>query len=275
MKHKTPVIIDDIPCYNPQVDSDHADYPESELKELYKAESKHFWFITRYEFIINTIIKLTDFNSRFIEIGAGTGNISRKLMEKGYKPAVGELHLSGLKYAKSYGISECYQFDIYDTPFDDSFDAIGLFDVLEHLDKPDYALSNIHSMLHDNGLLYITVPAHMWLWNKYDRIAGHKVRYTKSTLTQITKQANFEIIECRYFFIFITPLLWLRSLLHPDKNLEATELKVDSEIHINTIVNKVLLTICRLENMINHLLPNIFGGSLILVAKKRAKKNNR
>ena len=274
MNQNKPVIINGIPCYSPQVDSQHNDYPESGLKKLYELESKHFWFISRYEFIIKTITKRTNSNCRFIEIGAGTGNVSRKLMDKGFKPAVGEIHLSGLQYAKSYGITECYQFDLYNTPFSDCYDAIGLFDVLEHLDKPEKALSNINSMLRDNGLLYITVPAHMWLWNKYDRLAGHKIRYTKPSLIQVAQQANFDIIECRYFFIFITPLLWLRSKLHPDKHLEATIQEEDSEIHVNTMINKTLLAICRLENLINHLLPNIFGGSLILVVRKRANKDN-
>lgn len=269
MKQKEPIIIDDIPCYSPQVDSNHTDYPESGLKDLYKAESRHFWFIARHEFIINTILKLTDLNSRFIEIGAGTGNVSRKLMDKGYKPAVGELHLSGLKYAKSYGISECYQFDLYDTPFHDSFDAIGLFDVLEHLDKPQKALSNLHSMLHDNGLLYITVPAHMWLWSKLDKAAGHKARYTKSTLSSTIQQAGFEITECRYFFIFITPLLWLRSILNQDKPSDTTNSINTTGISINPVLNKILLAICRIENKLNRFLPNYFGGSLLLVATKK------
>ncbi|VAW67145.1 hypothetical protein MNBD_GAMMA09-3014 [hydrothermal vent metagenome] len=268
MKQKKPIIIDGIQCYCPDVDHQHTDYPEVGLENLYLAETQHFWFISRCEYIISTFKQYIKKNSRIIEIGAGTGNVSRKLMEEGYKPAVGELHLSGLRYAQSYGIKECYQFDLYDPPFSDSFDAIGLFDVLEHLSDSDKALKNIHSMLHKNGLLFITVPAHMWLWNREDRIAGHKIRYTKKTLSHTVEQAGFEIIECRYFFVSILPLLWVRSLLQPDNISKSVGETKSNEIHINPIVNKILLALCRFENKINHLLPNFSGGSLLMIVKK-------
>ena len=82
---------------------------------------------------------------KIIEIGTGTGNVSRYLQNNGYKNiSVGEMHLSGLKYAKDYGIKECYQFNLLDTPFEDEFDAVCMFDVLEHIKKDDLALQNVN-----------------------------------------------------------------------------------------------------------------------------------
>ena len=51
-------------------------------------------------------------DKKIIEIGAGTGNVSRDLQQHGYNNiSVGEMHINGLKYAKNYGIKDCYQFD--------------------------------------------------------------------------------------------------------------------------------------------------------------------
>jgi len=38
---------------------------------------------------------------------------------------------------------------------------------------------------------------------------------------------------------------------------------------INPVFSDVLLFISRVENKINHLLPNIFGGSLLIIAEKK------
>ena len=268
MDTKEPQVIDGIKCYCLQVDDNHQDYPALGLDNLYRSESHYFWFLSRCEYITEVFEKYVSKDERLIEIGAGTGNIARTLMVKGYRPAVGELHLSGLRYAKSYGIEECYQFDLFDPPFRDHFDVIGMFDVLEHLDNSVEALKKVNSMLRINGKLILTVPAHMWLWSRDDKIAEHKMRYTKSTLADALKASGYEIMEMRYFFIFILPLLWLRKILHSDIHSEVMAEEQEADISIDPILNKILLKLCRLENKIRKFLPNFFGGSLMVVARK-------
>jgi hypothetical protein len=38
---------------------------------------------------------------------------------------------------------------------------------------------------------------------------------------------------------------------------------------MNAVLSNALLFISRVENKISHLLPNIFGGSLLIIAKKK------
>jgi len=268
MAGKKPQVVDGIKCYCLQVDDNHRDYPATGLDNLYRSERHYFWLVSRCEYIVEIFKKYVGKHENIIEIGAGTGNVTRNLRAAGYKPAVGELHLSGLYYARSYGIKECYQFDLYDPPFQKHFDVIGMFDVLEHLDSSVEALKQVNSMLRVNGKLIITVPAHMWLWSRDDKIAEHKIRYTKSTMKDALKASGFEIVEMKYFFIFIVPLLWLRKILHSDLNSEVSAVEKKTDITINPILNKILLGLCRLESKIRRILPNLFGGSLLVVAKK-------
>lgn len=268
MISKKPEIIDGIECYCTNVDGDHEDYPEAGLEGLYSTEKDHFWFLSRCEYIVDAFKKYVNKKDNIIEIGAGTGNVSRALMSEGYSPAVGELHLSGLRYAKSYGIDKCYQFDLYDSPFKNKFDVVGMFDVLEHLSDTEKALNQIHSMLRGDGKLIITVPAHMWLWNSTDDAAGHKIRYTRQTLMDVFESSGFEVIKIRYFFIMITPLLWIRALFDSRGGVIKDEIMKSSSASINPVLNKILLFICRIENRFNSILPNWFGGSLLAVVKK-------
>ena len=209
-------------------------------------------------------------SEKIIEIGAGTGNVSRYFVSNGYKRiSVGEMHLRGLRRAKGYGIKECYQFNLLDTPFEDEFNACFMFDVLEHIKGDDFALQNVNKSLHKSGKIVLTVPSHMWLWNRSDAIAGHKRRYTKKELINKLEGNGFVILKARYFFMSITPLLFLRTNLNRDDKSEVKDAEFNNDMSINPVFSDVLLFISRVENKINHLLPNIFGGSLLIIAEKK------
>lgn len=252
------------------VDEEHSDYNSRSLDLLYKEEERHFWFISRKEFIFQIIKDVIGLSSRVIEIGSGTGNVSRYLKLKGYtRIAVGEMHQKGLRYAKSYGIDECYQFDLLQAPFENEFNAICLFDVLEHIDEDTKALVNIHKMLTKNGHVALTVPAHMWLWCRDDVVAGHKRRYTKKAMIEKLENIGFEIIVSRYFFISIVPLLFMRRFIHKNDGSSVRHEEYEADISINPFLNTILLNITRFENKLNKFLPNYCGGSLFVLAAKK------
>ncbi len=261
---------DNIKIFDRDIVENHADYNAQGLDNLYALEEKHFWFTIRKEYIFQIIKQFIPMSEKIIEIGAGTGNVSRYLQSNGYKNiSVREMHLSGLKYAKSYGIKKCYQFNLLDTPFDDEFDAVCMFDVLEHIKEDDFALQNVNKSLNRKGKIVLTVPSHMWLWSRDDAVAGHKTRYTKKELINKLEDNGFEIIKARYFFISIIPLLFLRTILKRDDKSEVKEIEFSNNISMNSLLSDVLLFILRVENKINYLLPNMFGGSLLIIAKKK------
>lgn len=262
--------IDGIKVFNNEVDDNHSDYNSKGLDNLFTQEEKHFWFIARKEFILKNIKNYISVDKKIIEIGAGTGNVARYLMQNGYKDiSVGEMHLNGLKYAKDYGIKECYQFDLLDTPFENEFDSVCMFDVLEHIQNDNLALQNIYKSLKTDAEIVLTVPAHMWLWNRDDAIAGHKVRYTKYDLIRKLENNGFEIVTAKYFFISIIPLLYLRTILNKDDKSNIKEEEYSSDISMNSTIGSILLFISRIEKKINKYLPNLFGGSLFIIAKKK------
>lgn len=262
--------IDNIKTFDDNISQTHSDYNSQGLDNLYVEEEKHFWFIARKEFILQNIQKYLNKKEKIIEIGAGTGNVSRYLQKNGYENiSIGEMHLNGLKYAQSYGMKNCYQFDLLNTPFENEFNIVFMFDVLEHIPNDSIALQNVHNMLTDSGKIVLTVPSHMWLWNRDDAIAGHKIRYTKKELVEKLEQNGFEILNARYFFISIIPLLFLRKVLNKDDGLKVTVEEYNNGISMNNIISNILLFISRIENKINQFLPNFFGGSLFIIARKK------
>lgn len=256
---------------------DHNGMSPIGLDNCYKIEQEHFWYKYRRKIILQYFNKYIPKDKEILEIGAGTGNISRQLMSDGYnKISIGEIHENGLKYAMTYGIENLYQFDITNSPFQNHFDVIGMFDVLEHINNDSLAIQNISKMLKNNGFFVLTVPAHMWLWCREDQIAFHKKRYEINELLLLLKNNGFDIVLSKTFFIFILPLLVLRKLLHPasDKDVHLAEIEA-YDFALNPVINKILLGITAVENFIFNKLFDIstsLGGSLLVIAKKAGNK---
>lgn len=261
------VKVNDIVLFHPDLQQQFDDYPSEDLKKLFDIEKNHFWFKNRRSFIKSSVEKYLNPGSKIIEIGSGTAYVARSLMDN-YDVAVGEIYQYGLEYAKNYGINELYQFDLMTSPFIEHFDAIGMFDVLEHIDDDVLALKNTHKMLKKNGKLFITIPPHQFLWSYHDVAARHKRRYEYRQLTELIENNGFKVLDAKGFFISILPLLFLRIILNSENKsnlLESEELPGKT---LNPIINMVLDKICSLENKILMHLSLHFGGSLLVVAQK-------
>jgi hypothetical protein len=61
----------------------------------------------------------------------------------------------------------------------------------------------------------------------------------------------------------------LRTILNRDDKSEAKETELSKDISMNPLLSNLLLFILRVENKISHMLPNMFGGSLLIMAKKK------
>ncbi len=259
---------DNIPIYAPGILEKHEDYHAAFLDVIHDTEENHFWFLCRKERILSVFKKYVEKNELVLEIGAGTGNVSKALIESGYNVSVGEMHLNGLQHARRYGIKNCYQFDLFDPPFAEHFDVIGMFDVLEHLENDLLSLQHVLTMLKDGGRLVLTVPAFNFLWSRDDAY-GHKRRYTIKSLKNVIKRSGFKILHARYFFTGILPLLFIRRFVKPDDGSPIRPDEYNWEIKMNPFLNYFLLIISRLENYLSSITPNFPGGSIIIVAEKK------
>jgi 2-polyprenyl-3-methyl-5-hydroxy-6-metoxy-1,4-benzoquinol methylase len=257
-----------IVCFNPEIDDSFSDYDPAALEIFYQHEKQHFWFRTRRDVIKDLFGKYVNKEDKVIEIGAGTGNISKMLLRAGYNVAIGDVHKKALYLFKSHGVKEKYQFDINQSPFRDHFDVVGMFDVLEHIKNDEQALESVSKILKDHGKIILTVPAHKWLWSRHDY--SHKRRYNLGRIRKIFKKNNLKILEAKHFFVSIVPLLLARSFLQsPFKGKLSARKLAEEQININPILNNILYALLCFEyKIIKNITPKI-GGSILVVAEKR------
>jgi SAM-dependent methyltransferase len=92
------------------------------------------------------------------------------------------------------------------------YDAIILFDVIEHIDDPVSFMSSALYHLKTGGHVFINVPALQSLYSKFDVAVGHCRRYNKGTLEAELAKAGIRKVDDRYWGLTMLPLLALRKL---------------------------------------------------------------
>ncbi len=250
------------------------DYPKSVYKFLFNIESKHFWFWGRNK-IIQRLIKnkiKNKNNLTFFEVGCGTGYVLSLLERIGFQVTGLDMHLEGLKIAQRRVNGTLWCGDINSIKSHKQFDAVGLFDVLEHVDKEDIMLKQIKKFLNRDGLLFITVPAHMSLWSVVDEVSGHKTRYTKKDLTSLLVKNGYQIQSASYYGSFLYfPLYFLRKL-RSNKTLNKKDIQsilLSGGLTLPPLLLNLLFKgLFLIEEKILQFVTLPVGTSLIIVAKK-------
>lgn len=177
-------------------------YPEDGHEICHAVEEKSFWFRHRNRALQAVIAAFPPpADLPFMDVGGGNGYVATAVRDLGHRVVVVEPGEAGARFARSRGIAEVVQASIVDLEvLDGSVGGIGLFDVLEHIEDDADALRRLRRMLVRGGRLYVTVPAHRWLWTSVDVTAGHHRRYTRRTLRRALTEAGFEVSFLSYYF---------------------------------------------------------------------------
>ena len=147
------------------------------------------------------------------EVGAGHGNMAIPLANVGITTIPIEPLYSGARALSSQGFHAYAQtLDQLRLP-SSSIEAVGIFDVIEHLSNPEIVLSEIHRILKPGGLLLTSVPAYQWLFSNFDHQIGHYRRYSRKSLKDLLESCEFRSTKMsNLFFIFVLPAFVLRRL---------------------------------------------------------------
>lgn len=252
-------------------------YPEKGSELCIEIEDKSFWFKHRNNCIISVVKSFSKKKDIFLDIGGGNGFVSYKLQEHGYKPILIEPSISGVTNSKKRSINNVICSSFENIHFDkNSIDAIGLFDVIEHIEKDHLFLNKINLILKKNGKIYITVPAHQFLFSKEDSFAGHQRRYSLNSLKQVLDKSKFKVIYSTYYFsIFIIPILISRKIFYFFKknNFDNFYEIINEHKQTSFLLNLIFKLLFKWElKRINELKKIPFGSSCLIVAEKNICK---
>jgi SAM-dependent methyltransferase len=183
---------------------DSITFPERRLGIIPGAETYHFWHAPRRYLFIRLIERYrSQRDSTFLDIGCGNGALVELLRRRGIQA------LGVDPYAARAG-TDPHVFTrgtAANLPFASrSLPMVGMFDVLEHVD--DLAcLREVVRVLEPGGLLFLSVPACPGLWSKRDELAGHRRRYTRTTLRRILTASGLQVESLFGYQAILLPLL--------------------------------------------------------------------
>jgi SAM-dependent methyltransferase len=269
-------IIEGIKCYAPSLAYQNDDFPPESFDELFAVESKNFWFVSRNKIIKRLVKKYLDKmqgeKKSFLEIGCGTAFVLKGLSDlPGLELSGAEIYLQGLKYARRRLPDVNFiQLDATNIPFKNEYNAIGAFDVLEHIEQDELVMQNVYEALKTGGYFFISVPQYMWMWSKTDDYACHKRRYSKKELTSKLRSKGFQIEYATSFVFTLFPLMMIsRFFSRKQKGVPDTHANNAPELKINPVLNTVFGWLMKVDELlIKAGLRLPFGGSLVIVAKK-------
>jgi SAM-dependent methyltransferase len=265
-----PANINGFEAYAPRLAHEGSGFKAEYFADLSRLEAENFWFRARNEAIIWALKKYRPDCRSFLEIGCGTGFVLSGLARA--FPAVrlegSEIFVDGLAFASARLPSAKFmQMDARQIPFSEEYDAIGAFDVLEHIKEDEDVLNQTRKALKPQGLLLVSVPQHAWLWSAMDELACHERRYSAADLHRKVSAAGFDILRSTSFVSTLLPAMLISRLLK--KNAPAHAVDPMAELSLPTPVNALFFSILRAElALVRQGLNFPMGGSRLVVARK-------
>jgi len=155
----------DLVYTNPIFDEGHykETYRSSEYQEIVKdlGESSHEYRLERFGNERISIMKNLLPSGKvikYLDIGCSTGFVVEAAVKSGWKATGIDLNPSAIEFGLSRGL-DLINCSLEDTTFPrNSFDAISLFDVIEHVTNPRDILRQATDLLKPGGIVFLYVP---------------------------------------------------------------------------------------------------------------------
>jgi SAM-dependent methyltransferase len=135
--------------------------------------------------------------SRVFEVGAGIGCTVKTFSQHGFAASGIEPNTDFNHYTRERLHANVQNVNLFDTDPAPRFDAVLLIHVIEHFTSPTRALSHIHKLLADGGLLYIECPNVAAPFATFGRLFhyAHIYNFAPETLEQLAAKCGFTLIE--------------------------------------------------------------------------------
>jgi 2-polyprenyl-3-methyl-5-hydroxy-6-metoxy-1,4-benzoquinol methylase len=228
-----------------------------DLERLGTAESFFNWVLDEFDPYLHGSV---------LEVGAGIGTITRKLVERYPELRVTALEPAENLFADLESVAAItpqvtalrHTLATAGSLTTGGYDAALYLNVLEHIDDDAQELRHAAKALRPGGALLVFGPALSWLYSELDYKAGHYRRYRPDALRRLVEAAGFEIVKASYFDVLGVLPYWLVYRLAGRTNISGTSMWG---------YDRVIVPVSRL---LQRVAPDrLIGKNVLLIATKR------
>lgn len=248
-------------------------YPEGDHATCFALEDESFWFRHRNRCILAAVRRHAPAGF-ILDVGGGNGYVSRALLDAGYPAVVMEPGPEGaLNARRTRHIPEVICATLEEAALHSgAIPAVGMFDVLEHIEDDRAVVAELHRVLLPKGYVYLTVPSFNWLWSGSDVSAMHYRRYSQKTLSAVF-QDHFDIVYMTALFERLVPVFFMARTVPYALGLQrnrsdrqfAAEHKAGGAAGVSLIDRLLAHEVTRIARGESQR----WGSSLLLVARRR------
>ena len=242
---------------------------EREAYSAYAAEAGNWLHAGRSYLIASLLKKLRkDGSTEILEVGAGVGQNIPVLAQSGSVDAL-EIDPHGLEQLRGMAALRSVIDQPIPAELDRSYDVIGAFDVIEHLEDDHGAVDWIFDNLKPGGLFIATVPAYQWLYSDHDRALNHYRRYSLTSFTKLLPP-DAERLTASYFNMLLFPaVVAARTVWQLKRRAAHGSAQKKQSVPSMGAVDRVLLGVLMSEaRLVGRGMRLPFGLSLCVCARK-------
>jgi trans-aconitate methyltransferase len=228
-------------------------------------EANSFWFRSRSRLIEWALSRYLPQVRNLLEVGCGNGFVLAGLHARRPDLRIGgtDLYAEGLRTARTRLPNvPLVQADACRLPTARQYDAVGIFDVLEHIDDDRRVLGELFRVVRPGGGLLVTVPQHRMLWSPMDVLACHRRRYARRELIDKVAGAGFRITRVSSFVSLLLPAMFA-------SRYRRRSAEVPDELTLPHLLDRACERVMDIERALIRVgVSWPAGGSLLLVASR-------
>jgi len=255
--------LDPVAEISPKIDASQLTDRESSYIETQLQANTH-----KFENQANILQKhLSLKNARVLDIGCGGGLFLALLKEEGAEVIGIELSDSRAQYAKTKHNLKIYKYPIegefWQKGFANHFDAVTLWDVIEHVNYPYQTLRCAVNVLKEGGVLLIDTPCRDSFYHQFGELTyrlsggrfptflnvmysshlfGHKQIFSTTEMKELFESIGLEVIDLHRFHELSFPYdFYLRKLFRSEILVKILQPIVGVFFEIFKIQNKMLV----------------------------------
>ncbi len=181
--------------------------------EMFALEERHWWFAAKHRIILSLLQRRLSPGAQIADIGCGCGRMLQLLSER-YRPVGVDASDLAVQFSAQRGVKVVQGSlpDQVNLPHE-SFDAVLMLDVLEHLDDDVACARSAARLLKPDGFMLLTVPAYQWLYGPHDAAHHHRRRYSRKQLSAALNSAGLKVQYISYYNTLLFPLALVQRQL--------------------------------------------------------------
>jgi SAM-dependent methyltransferase len=245
---------------------------ESSLySEMFETEENFWWFRAKREIILTLLKRYGPPGGRpsLLDLGCGCG-YSVQYFSTHFETTGMDSSDDALAFCRKRGLSVLKGSLPGDLPVEgESFDAVVLSDVLEHVDEDARSVEAVAGVLRPGGLMIATVPAHRFMWTRRDDYHHHKRRYEKAEFEKLFDIPCLEKVLLSYYNTFLFPPMLLSRVM---SKILGTDREGPDINQPPAFVNHLLERVFALERHFLGRVPLPAGASLVALYRKKGQE---